>query len=152
MDSDLSTTAKAMLNRCLFQRTRAAARAVTRLYDHELRSTGFKATQVNVLATVAARGGLSITALSDELGMDRTTLSRNLRPLEQRKLLSVAPEGAHRVRLVTLTPAGETLLTEAAACWERAQSALEASLGGKRVKSVRKSSRALTRSAAKILD
>lgn len=141
-----------MLDRCLFQRTRAAARAVTRLYDHELRSTGFKATQVNVLATIAAKGELSITALSDELGMDRTTLSRNLRPLEQRKLLSVSPEGAHRVRLVTLTSAGETLLGAAAACWERAQSALEDSLGEKRVKSVRKSSRALSRSASAILD
>ena len=54
--SNVSDTAQAMLDRCLFQRTRAAARAVTRFYDDELRSTGLRATQASVLATVAAKG------------------------------------------------------------------------------------------------
>ena len=151
MSSEISRTAQTILDRCLFQRTRAAARAVTRLYDQELRPTGLRATQANVLVTVAAKGELSISALSDELGMDRTTLTRNLKPLEQRKLVSVSPESRHRTRFVTLTPAGVSALGQAAECWERAQSALERSLGEAGVASVRKSSAALIASASRSL-
>ena len=149
MSTDISLTAQAMLDRCLFMRTRAAARAVTRLYDDELRSTGFRATQANLLATVAAKGELSISALADELGMDRTTLTRNLRPLEQRKLLTLSPEGRHRTRLVTLTSAGKAMLPDIARGWERAQTRLERSLGETGVASVRRSSAAITASASR---
>ena len=149
MNADPAQAAQAMLDRCLFQRTRAAARAVTRFYDDELRSTGLRATQANVLATIAAKGELSISALSDELGMDRTTLTRNLRPLEQRRLLAVSPEGRHRTRLVRLTPTGVAALGEIAASWERAQTALEHSLGAPGVAGVRQATAALTASASR---
>jgi DNA-binding MarR family transcriptional regulator len=146
---DISQTAQAMLDRCLFQRTRAAARAVTRMYDDELRPSGLRATQANLLATVAAKGELSISALSEELGMDRTTLTRNLKPLEQRRLLAVSPEGRHRTPTVSLTPAGLAALPRIAALWEQAQTALERSLGQSGVSSVRNSSAALTASASR---
>ncbi|MCL6729768.1 MarR family winged helix-turn-helix transcriptional regulator [Sphingomonas hankyongi] len=149
MASDLSRTAQGMLDRCLFQRTRAAARAVTRLYDNELRSIGLRATQAVVLATVAAKGELSISALSDELEMDRTTLTRNLRPLEDRRLLAVSAEGRHRTRLVSLLPAGEAMLGLAADRWEQAQTSLEQSLGAVGVAPVRKAIAAITKSASR---
>jgi len=145
----MPSVAQAMLDRCLFQRTRAAARAVTRFYDDQLRPTGLRATQANVLATVAAKGELSISALSDELGMDRTTLTRNLRPLEQRGLLVVSPEGPHRIRLVRLTSLGVTALGEVAVLWEKAQSALEEHLGEDGVASVRRATAAITSSASR---
>lgn len=149
MNADLSRTAQEMLDRCLFLPTRVAARAVTRFYDEELRSTGLRSTQASVLAMVAAKGELSITALADELEMDRTTLTRNLRPLERRKLLIVSPEGPHRARPVRLTPAGTTMLGEIAAQWERAQSALERSLGEDGADSVRRATAAITASASR---
>jgi DNA-binding MarR family transcriptional regulator len=149
MVRDMPSVAQAMLDRCLFQRTRAAARAVTRFYDDQLRPTGLRATQANVLATVAAKGELSISALSDELGMDRTTLTRNLRPLEQRGLLVVSPEGPHRIRLVRLTSLGVTALGEVAVLWEKAQSALEEHLGEDGVASVRRATAAITSSASR---
>ena len=148
MTSDVGRTAQAMLDRCLFQRTRAAARAVTRMYDDELRPTGLRATQANVLATVAAKGELSISALSDELGMDRTTLTRNLKPLEQRKLLAVSAEGRHRTRTVSLTPAGIATLPVIAGLWERAQAALERPLGQAGVAAARRATAAITASAS----
>jgi DNA-binding MarR family transcriptional regulator len=149
MSTEVSRTAQSMLDRCLFQRTRVAARAVTRLYDDELRPTGLRATQANVHAMIAAKGELSISALSEELGMDRTTLTRNLKPLEQRKLLSVSPEGRHRTRTVSLTPAGEAMLAEVAVVWERTQSALERSLGQAGVADVRRATAAITASASR---
>lgn len=147
--SDVSKTAQAMIDRCLFQRTRTAARAVTRFYDDQLRTTGLRATQANVLATIAARGELTISALSDELGMDRTTLTRNLRPLEQRKLVAISPEGRHRARLVRLSSTGVAALGAIAAQWEKAQSSLERSLGEAGVASVRDATAAITSSASR---
>jgi DNA-binding MarR family transcriptional regulator len=149
MSDDMSLAAQAMLERCLFQRTRTAARTVTRFYDDELRPTGLRATQANVLANIAARGELSISALSDELGMDRTTLTRNLRPLEQRGLVALSPEARHRTRLVRLTPTGFAALGEIAQCWERAQTALEHSLGTRGVANVREGIAAITASASR---
>jgi len=147
--SDVSKTAQAMIDRCLFQRTRTAARAVTRFYDDQLRTTGLRATQANVLATSAAKGELTISALSDELGMDRTTLTRNLRPLEQRKLVAISPEGRHRARLVRLSSTGVAALGAIAAQWEKAQSSLERSLGEAGVASVRDATAAITSSASR---
>ena len=147
--SDISETAQAMIDRCLFQRTRTAARAVTRFYDDQLRTTGLRATQANVLATIAAKGELTISALSDELGMDRTTLTRSLRPLEQRKLVAISPEGRHRARLVRLSSTGVAALGAIAAQWERAQSSLERSLGEAGVASVRDATAAITSSASR---
>jgi DNA-binding MarR family transcriptional regulator len=98
-----------------------AARVVTRAYDDALRPTGLRATQVSVLAAVDVRGALSITSLADFLGMERTTLTRNLRPLELKGYVRLAAEGRHRSRVLTLTPAGRAALTSALPLWEEAQ-------------------------------
>jgi DNA-binding MarR family transcriptional regulator len=104
MSSEVSELAQSVLDRCLCKRTRAAARAITRFYDDEMRATGLRPSQVEVLVTVAAKEELSIGALSDELGMDRTTLTRNLRPLEAGGLVATSTKG--RTRLVRMTGAG----------------------------------------------
>ena len=89
--------------------------------DDALRSTGLRATQVPVLAAVGARGALSIKSLADSLEMDRTTLTRDLRPLEERGYVLLAPERRHRSRMLTLTAAGHAALLEALPLWEDAQ-------------------------------
>ncbi len=109
-----------------------AARTVTRAYDEALRATGLRATQVSVLAAVGASGALSIKSLADSLGMDRTTLTRNLRPLEDRGYVFLAVERRHRSRMLTLTAAGRTALLEALPLWEAAQRAIRRRLGAQR--------------------
>src|SRR3954452_1049339 len=106
LDAPLSDLAQTVLDTCMCHRARMAARAVTRTYDDALRSTGLRATQLAVLTAVAARGALSIKALADSLGMDRTTLTRNLRPLEETGYVLLAPEGRYRSRMLTLTASG----------------------------------------------
>lgn len=143
MSAEISRVAQQVLDRCLCKRTRAAARAITRIYDEEMRVTGLKPTQVELLVTVAAKSEMSISALAEELGMDRTTMTRNLRPLEKRGLLALSPEGRHRTRLVRLTPTGEAALAGAVGHWERAQAAMERRLGEAGVTSVRRASAAI---------
>ncbi|HEX6120319.1 MAG TPA: MarR family transcriptional regulator [Dongiaceae bacterium] len=109
-----------------------AARAITRAYDDALRSTGLRATQISVLAAVGARGALSIQSLADSLEMDRTTLTRNLRPLEDKGYVLLAPERRHRSRVLTLTDAGHAALMEALPLWEQAQRRIKRRLGAER--------------------
>src|SRR6516164_8808172 len=102
-----------LLDTCMCHKTRMAARVVTRAYDDALRVVGLRASQVSVLAAVGARGALSIKSLADTLQMERTTLTRNLRPLEERGYVVLAPERRYRSRILTLTPVGRAALLEA---------------------------------------
>lgn len=93
--------------------------------------------------TIAAKSELSISALAEELGMDRTTLTRNLRPLENGGLVALSAEGRHRVRQVRLTATGEAALAEAVDHWQRAQAAMARRLGESGVAAVRRASAAI---------
>ena len=68
---------------------RSAARHVTQLYDQLLAPAGLRVTQFSILAKLKRRGPLTINALADDMVMDRTTLGRNIRPLERDGLISV---------------------------------------------------------------
>src|SRR5215475_2512483 len=89
-----------LLDTCMCHKARMAARVVTRAYDDALRAMGLRATQISVLAAVGARGALSIKSLADTLQMERTTLTRNLRPLAERGYVLLAPEQRHRSRML----------------------------------------------------
>jgi len=128
-------------------KTRMAARAITRTYDDALRSTGLRATQISVLAAVGAQGALSVQSLADSLEMDRTTLTRNLRPLEERGYVVLAPEGRHRSRVLTLTDAGHAALVEALPLWEQAQRKIKRRLGSDRWPAVQEALAELTTEA-----
>jgi len=106
-----------------------AARAVTRAYDDALRPVGLRATQLSVLVAIAIDGAMSITALAKFMGMDRSTLTRNLRPLEEQDLIVVGVEGRHRSRTLEITKQGRARLRQAMPFWERAQKTLKAKLG-----------------------
>ena len=106
-----------------------AARAVTRLYDDTLRSVGLRATQLAVLVAVGGDNVVSITALAKFMGMDRSTLTRNLTPLERDGLIRVGNEGWRRSRTVEITKKGHSRLREALPLWEKAQETLQRRLG-----------------------
>ena len=119
-------------NSCLCHRTRMAARAVTRLYDEMLRPTGLRATQLAVLVAVGKEDVTSITELAKFMGMDRSTLTRNLAPLEREGLIRVGNEGWRRSRTVEITNKGRSRLREALPFWEKAQQTMRQKLGGRR--------------------
>jgi DNA-binding MarR family transcriptional regulator len=114
-----------------------AARAVTRLYDDTLRSVGLRATQLAVLAAVAGDEIVSIAGLAKFMGMDRSTLTRNLAPLEREGLIRVGVEGWRRSRTVEITKKGRSRLGEALPLWEKAQETLQRRLGMRRWADIR---------------
>jgi len=97
------------------------ARAVTQVYDDALRPVGLRVTQFSLLARAASMGPVESWRLSEALGLDKTTFSRNLRPLGRRRLISTEAGEDRRTKLVRVTPAGEKLLQEAAASWRSVQ-------------------------------
>ncbi len=122
-------TEREILESCACHRVKTASRIVTRAYDDALRPAGLRATQLSVLVAVAAEDSLSITALAKLMGMDRSTLTRNLRPLEKEGLIRLGAEGWRRSRMVEITKAGHARLREALPLWIKAQNALKRKLG-----------------------
>jgi DNA-binding MarR family transcriptional regulator len=114
---------------CACHKVRMAARAVTRAYDEALRPVGLRATQLAIMVAIANEGTMSITALAKSMAMDRTTLTRNSRPLEKAGLIAIGPEGRHRCRMLEITRQGQLRLHEALPYWERAQETLRRKLG-----------------------
>lgn len=141
------TAERDILDNCACHRVRTAARAVTCAYDEALRPVGLRATQLSVLVAVAADDALSITALARLMGMDRSTLTRNLRPLEAEGLIALGLEGWRRSRTLEITRKGRTRLREAVPLWEKAQQALRTKLGDRRWDVIRKDLDDLIRAA-----
>jgi len=108
---------------------RRTARRVTQAYDRALRPAGIKLTQYSVLANVRRDGGLSITELAERLAMDRTTLTRNLRPMERVGWIEVGPGPDRRRRAVRITAAGREVFEAAFPLWQAAERGLRRGLG-----------------------
>jgi DNA-binding MarR family transcriptional regulator len=117
---------------CFAGNLREATRAVSRLYDAHLQDAGLKITQVSVLAQIDRLGQPSPTELGTELGLDRSSVARELQTLEGAGLVvRVADPGDARARRAHLTPTGRRRLESAAAGWRAAQAELARRLGTK---------------------
>lgn len=106
---------------CVNNSLRKAARIVSGFYDDMLSSTGLHANQLVMMLVPYLRGPVSINAMAERIGLDRTTLVRNLKLIEERRLITIRPGEDLRVRLVALTPKGRDALVAALPLWEEAQ-------------------------------
>jgi DNA-binding MarR family transcriptional regulator len=117
---------------CVCFNLRWVTRAVTQFYDAEMRRHGIRPTQGTILASLMARESWSMAELSDWLGLERTTLVRNLRPL-QRDGLVQAFGGRHGKRVeLSITAKGRKQIEKLTPAWKSAQSAAVKTLGEKR--------------------
>lgn len=114
---------------CVCATARMAARSLTRIYDRALEPAGIRTTQFSVLARLLEEGPLPLTHLAGRLAMDRTTLARDLRPLERRGLVAISVGADRRVRMAELTPAGRRLVDEVRPLWKQVQRDVRARLG-----------------------
>jgi DNA-binding MarR family transcriptional regulator len=125
---------------CNCSALRQAARHVTRFYDAFLFPVGLRATQFSILAKLRQPGPLTITALAAEMVMDRTTLGRNIQPLQRKGLVAVdSGRRDHRSKELRLTETGIERLGAAGAPWREAQQRFEALFGVERASTLRQS-------------
>jgi len=111
---------------CTCLRLRKATRRLSQIYDRHLAQCGLSVSQYGLLAQLKAEPGISIGALAERLIMDPTTLTRGIRPLEQRGLVAVRRDDEdRRTRRLALTPEGLQLHALARPLWAGAQREVE---------------------------
>jgi DNA-binding MarR family transcriptional regulator len=132
------STETASSQECNCLAIRQAARHVTQFYDQHLAVCGLRTTQFSILAKLRRLGPMTINALAADMVMDRTTLGRNILPLERDGLI-VIKQGARdrRAKELHLTPAGIERLRAAVKRWAAAQSGFEAAFGPERSAALR---------------
>ena len=125
--------------RCTCFMVRSLSRKISQLYDDALAPSGLKGTQFSLLVQARTRRGqapLTVTALAAALHTDRTTLTRNLRTLEQAGLIALQPGADARSRCVVVTPAGEAAFRQALQLWKQAQAQVRALCGADHIQAL----------------
>jgi len=106
---------------CACMNLRKTTRLIAQFYDQRLQQGGLKNTQFTLLVVLRQHAPVSVTRLADLLGMDRTTLTRNVRVLAKDGLIEERTGDDARVRLLVLTQKGDSAIAEAAPFWRQAQ-------------------------------
>ncbi|NDJ24200.1 MarR family transcriptional regulator [Nostoc sp. B(2019)] len=119
-------------NTCTCFNLRKASRVITHLFDEVLQPSGLLVNQFTLMVAISLVGSVTITHLAQELVIDRTTLTRNLKPLERQGFIQIQPGQDQRMRVVSLTPQGHTALAKALPLWELAQTRIVQQLGQER--------------------
>ena len=119
---------------CACDQLRRVTRGVTQVYDNAVGPSGLRITQLPIFVGLASEGDLPLTVLADGLALDRTTLTRNLKVLEDRGLiLTYEHEDDARVRMVSITLEGSRMLTAALERWAQVQEFVEERFGRERL-------------------
>jgi len=120
------------MENCVCFNLRWVTRAVTQFYDAEMRRHGIRPTQGTLLASLNAKESWSMAELSDWLGMERTTLVRNLRPLQRDGFVEVGGGGRGNLVELSITAKGRKQVEKLTPAWKSAQCAVVITLGEKR--------------------
>ncbi|MEE1925051.1 MarR family winged helix-turn-helix transcriptional regulator [Pseudomonas sp. 148P] len=114
---------------CICTHLRRAARGVSRHYDEALQGFGINVAQFSLLRHLQRLDKPSISTLAEAMGLDRSTLGRNLKVLEAEGLVALAEGDDLRNRVVLLTEEGAQRVRSAEPAWEKAQEGLVENLG-----------------------
>src|SRR5438093_4924298 len=106
---------------CFCLASRQAARKITRLYDKYMQESGIRVTPFTILSQLMLRGEMPIGKLAGILGMERTTLTRNLAPLEQQKWITIRAGDDPRARVIGITAPGRGTVRRSFPVWSKAQ-------------------------------
>ena len=130
MKAAVASEAVEEMTGCVCFALRKAARAVTQFYDRALKSHRLRVTQLSILVGASQFGAVPLAKLAQVLGMDRTTLLRNVRPLVRRRLLEVSQAADSQRTEIRATAGGRALLARVYPEWKRAQDQALKSLQG----------------------
>lgn len=106
---------------CKCLKMRMASRIATQFYDKKLKPIKIKITQFTILSVIASNNNKTVSSLSSELLMDRTTLTRSLDILIKQKLIKNIRSTDARERIVQLTTQGHVVLDQAIPLWKEAE-------------------------------
>lgn len=116
-------------NICHCLKVRRASNAITKTYDKYLAPSGIGVSQFSVMEHISRLSPVTVSELALECQLDRTTLVRNLKTLEEKGYVSDISEKGSRKRQLVLTPLGRERLDDAEILWSQAQQYIRTSLG-----------------------
>jgi DNA-binding MarR family transcriptional regulator len=125
------------LGPCVCSQVRRLARKLSSLYDTLLSPEDLTITQYSLLVNIERAGQLSHLVLAEKVGMERTTLTRNLRPLTRAKWVAAATGKDRRQHLLQLTAAGRRKLVRSLPLWEEAQRQFLSQIGSESMQELR---------------
>ncbi len=124
-----SISCEAINRQCCCFNMRKVTRAVTQYFDRFLEPAGVRATQFTLLVALFSTKGKTLTEIAETLVMDRTTLTRNLKPLEKTGLIATVVTLDKRSKAYVLTEKGEQIVEKCVPLWQKAQESVVNSLG-----------------------
>jgi len=143
---------KQINEKCACFNLRKAARAITQTFDHMLEPIGIRATQFTLLVTMASVSARTLTEMANTLVMDRTTLTRNLKPLEKLGLIHIVTPRDKRSKAYALTEKGRDVLQRGIPAWNMVQQRMVAGVGDTRFNHLLGELAAITKVATQSLD
>lgn len=136
-------------NHCVSNNLSQTARVISRIYTEEMKPSGINRAQFSILQYIKFLEGIQLSQLADKLFMDRTTLTRNLKPLQRDGLIDISKSKTDaRARDLSLTKEGKLVLAEATKLWEKAQLRIVAAYGESQWQTMETSLRDLRAKAA----
>jgi DNA-binding MarR family transcriptional regulator len=123
---------------CVCYEFRKTARFVINYYDTALKDADLKSNQFIILVAVAYLKSPNFKTLAEFVGIDQSTLARNLTTVENQKLVSVRTGKNRREKLITLTKKGEQKVVKSFPLWKKAQGRIVGGLGTERWKNIQK--------------
>lgn len=114
---------------CMAYNLKKATRAVQSLFDNAFKTVGLEGTQYTVLSHIYVAEPTTLTKLADMMSVDRTTLGRNLKPLEKKGLIDIKTGDDRRARSITLTKYGLEILAQAQPIWKETHEKIKSLLG-----------------------
>ena len=129
LTNELSRHEVAKGNECTVFNLKRATRVVQSVFDNAFKSTGLEGTQYTVLSHIYVTEPISLTKLADLMDVDRTTLARNLAPLEKKGFVEIKSGSDKRAKLITTTDLGKEVLSKALPIWKETQEKIKDTLG-----------------------
>lgn len=121
---------------CVCIRLRRAANTLTSYYDAGLKEAGITVNQYSALAHLKKLESASVSELAKNMRLERSTLVRNLRPLQKSSYIKDISKAGERNRRLVLTPSGEELLEKAEPLWDKVQAEVRQQLGETQVENL----------------
>jgi DNA-binding MarR family transcriptional regulator len=129
MTTKLPIPAIKISEECICFSLKKAERLISRRYDEALAPFGLRNGQFSMLICISGANLINIQSIAHQLNMDRTTTTAALKPLEKRKLIKItASKEDSRVKLVSITPLGISLLAKAIPAWQKIQDQMKADI------------------------
>lgn len=119
---------------CICFNIRKAARAITQVYDDMFKLTGLRSSQISIIQTIERLGSLTVCQLADAMATDRTTITRNLKPLARDGYVMIQPGMDRREKEIITTKKAKEVARKAMNIWIKFQDRLHGNIGEERMK------------------